>query len=210
MVIYASPVARFPASRTSSARPTKRMSRAIMSFREFVDSFRRHRKVSELTPSVILKICEFFARTFFFGHPGRSEGSTRSDRSRAARRRTPDATGIESLRVDPSTRAALAQDDRQSGPSALKKFTNSAVEANAPSVARRRARFLNPAAMLGAFAIAGCAAGAGPAPVVRPLMVQVPVLHETATRCWRDARGRPRGRALPRRRKRSRRNEVRE
>ena len=31
----------------------------------------------------------------------------------------------------------------------------------------------------GAFALAGCAAGAGPAPTVRPLMVQVPVLHET-------------------------------
>jgi hypothetical protein len=30
-----------------------------------------------------------------------------------------------------------------------------------------------------AFALAGCAAGAGPAPTVRPLMVQVPVLHET-------------------------------
>jgi hypothetical protein len=34
-------------------------------------------------------------------------------------------------------------------------------------------------AAMAAFAIAGCAAGAGPAPVVRPLMVQVPVLHET-------------------------------
>ena len=32
---------------------------------------------------------------------------------------------------------------------------------------------------VGAFALAGCAAGAGPAPTVRPLMVQVPVLHET-------------------------------
>jgi hypothetical protein len=30
-----------------------------------------------------------------------------------------------------------------------------------------------------AAAIAGCAAGAAPAPTVRPLMVQVPVLHET-------------------------------
>jgi hypothetical protein len=30
-----------------------------------------------------------------------------------------------------------------------------------------------------AAAIAGCAAGAGPVPTVRPLMVQVPVLHET-------------------------------
>ena len=30
-----------------------------------------------------------------------------------------------------------------------------------------------------AFALAGCAAGAAPAPTVRPLMVQVPVLHET-------------------------------
>ena len=30
-----------------------------------------------------------------------------------------------------------------------------------------------------AFALAGCAAGTGPAPTVRPLMVQVPVLHET-------------------------------
>ena len=35
------------------------------------------------------------------------------------------------------------------------------------------------AALVLAFAIAGCAAGAAPAPVVRPLMVQVPVLHET-------------------------------
>jgi hypothetical protein len=36
------------------------------------------------------------------------------------------------------------------------------------------------AAMLaaGSFALAGCA-GAGPPPTVRPLMVQVPVLHET-------------------------------
>jgi hypothetical protein len=31
----------------------------------------------------------------------------------------------------------------------------------------------------GAFALAGCAPSAGSAPVVRPLMVQVPVLHET-------------------------------
>jgi len=30
-----------------------------------------------------------------------------------------------------------------------------------------------------AAAIAGCAAAAAPAPAVRPLMVQVPVLHET-------------------------------
>ena len=30
-----------------------------------------------------------------------------------------------------------------------------------------------------AFALAGCAAGTGPTPTVRPLMVQVPVLHET-------------------------------
>jgi len=36
------------------------------------------------------------------------------------------------------------------------------------------------AALVLAFAIAGCAAGARPAPVVRPLMVRVPVLHETA------------------------------
>ncbi|MFZ1122880.1 MAG: hypothetical protein WAN81_21865, partial [Candidatus Binataceae bacterium] len=35
------------------------------------------------------------------------------------------------------------------------------------------------AMLVGAFALAGCAAGAGPAPTVRPLMVQVPVLHET-------------------------------
>jgi hypothetical protein len=34
-------------------------------------------------------------------------------------------------------------------------------------------------AMLGAMAAAGCAVGATPAPVVRPLMVRVPVLHET-------------------------------
>ncbi len=47
------------------------------------------------------------------GHPERSEGSARSDCSRAARRRTPGATRIESLRVDPSTRAALAQDDKR-------------------------------------------------------------------------------------------------
>jgi hypothetical protein len=31
----------------------------------------------------------------------------------------------------------------------------------------------------GAFALAGCTVGAGPAATVRPLMVQVPVLHET-------------------------------
>jgi hypothetical protein len=34
-------------------------------------------------------------------------------------------------------------------------------------------------AMLGAMAAAGCAVGSAPAPVVRPLMVRVPVLHET-------------------------------
>ena len=32
---------------------------------------------------------------------------------------------------------------------------------------------------MAAFAIAGCAAGAPPAPAAHPLMVQVPVLHET-------------------------------
>jgi len=178
MVSHASPVARFPASWTSSARTTKKMFRAIMSFREFIDSFRRHREVSEVTSSAILKVCEFFERTSFFGHPERSEGSTRSDCSRAARRRRPGATRIESLRVDPSTGAALAQDDRRSGPFALKKFTNSAVEANAPSVALRQAISFGAIAVMAA-AIAGCAAGVEPAPVVRPLMVQVPVLHET-------------------------------
>ncbi len=50
----------------------------------------------------------------------------------------------------------------------------------------RRAGSFGALAMLAAIAasaavtIAGCAAGAGSAPAVRPLMVQVPVLHETA------------------------------
>ncbi len=42
---------------------------------------------------------------------------------------------------------------------------------------RRAGSFGAIAAM--AAAIAGCTVGAPPAPVVRPLMVQVPVLHET-------------------------------
>jgi hypothetical protein len=48
--------------------------------------------------------------------------------------------------------------------------------------ARRRV-LVNPAsgaiAAMAAFAIAGCAGGASSAPVARPLMVRVPVLHET-------------------------------
>jgi hypothetical protein len=35
------------------------------------------------------------------------------------------------------------------------------------------------AALVFGFAVAGCAAGAPAAPTVRPLIVQVPVLHET-------------------------------
>ena len=47
-----------------------------------------------------------------------------------------------------------------------------------------RARAPRGAGLLGAIAmmataVAGCAAGAAPAPVVRPLLVRVPVLHET-------------------------------
>jgi hypothetical protein len=41
----------------------------------------------------------------------------------------------------------------------------------------KRARGASAMLAAGAFALAGCAAGAGPAPTVRPLMV--PVLHET-------------------------------
>lgn len=40
-------------------------------------------------------------------------------------------------------------------------------------------RSLGAIAAIAAFAIAGCAAGRLPAPPVRPLMVQMPVLHET-------------------------------
>jgi hypothetical protein len=47
----------------------------------------------------------------------------------------------------------------------------------APRTFRRAGSFGAITAM--AAAIAGCAAAAAPAPAVRPLMVQVPVLHET-------------------------------
>src|SRR6185437_13933539 len=43
----------------------------------------------------------------------------------------------------------------------------------------RRARSLGAIAAIAAVAIAGCAAGVAPTPAVRPLTVQVPVLHET-------------------------------
>jgi len=58
------------------------------------------------------------------------------------------------------------------------------LAATAPWTGTRSGEKVRPAGAFGATAVmaaalAGCAAGAVPAPTVRPLMVQVPVLHET-------------------------------
>jgi len=63
-------------------------------------------------------------------------------------------------------------------------FAGAGIEQNRRTKIGRSARALCHAGPFAATvamaaAIAGCAAGAGPPPTVRPLMVQVPVLHET-------------------------------